>query len=128
MYDDEEECMMNERYVELANAQRNLTESELSELKTLREKIDMITERKRKQINGFKKQLIQNTKDIALQCPNRHALHEEKHLAKRFKKGDLSEAEVDMKMGPSYKVVQPTLAKTSEPDFFPEQMNTTRSE
>jgi hypothetical protein len=71
MYDDEEECMMNERYVELANAQRNLTESELAELKILREKIDK-----------------------------------------------LSEANVNMKMGPSYKVVQPTLAKTSEPDQF----------
>ena len=42
MYDDEEECMMNERYVELANEQRNLSEAELIELKTLREKIDHI--------------------------------------------------------------------------------------
>jgi hypothetical protein len=46
MYDDEEECTMNERYVELANAQRNLTEAELCELKTLREKIDKISEEK----------------------------------------------------------------------------------
>jgi len=42
MYDDEEECMMNERYVELANQQRNLSEAELAELKTLREKIDHV--------------------------------------------------------------------------------------
>ena len=57
MYDDEEECMMNERYVELANSQRNLTESELSELKTLREKIDMIAEKKKEKFlqKGIKK-------------------------------------------------------------------------
>jgi rubrerythrin len=42
MYDDEEECMMNERYVELANAGRNLSEAELSELKTLSEKIEQV--------------------------------------------------------------------------------------
>src|SRR5579862_6724527 len=40
MYDDEEETKMNERYVALATAQRNLSETELSELTTLREKID----------------------------------------------------------------------------------------
>ena len=79
MYDDEEECMMNERYVELANQQRNLSEAELTELKTLREKIDNMDPSKRnfglsqggvepslyeKQINGFRKLLIQNTRDI----------------------------------------------------------------
>jgi hypothetical protein len=47
MYDDEEECMMNERYVELANAQRNLSEAEIVELKTLREKIDNVNIAKR---------------------------------------------------------------------------------
>lgn len=44
MYDDEEECSMNERYVELANADRNLSEAELAELKSLREKIDRLAE------------------------------------------------------------------------------------
>ena len=48
MYDDEEECKMNERYVELANAQRNLSENELAEMKTLREKIDMLAEKSKK--------------------------------------------------------------------------------
>jgi hypothetical protein len=42
MYDDEEECSMNERYVALANAGRNLSEAELAELKTLSEKIEQV--------------------------------------------------------------------------------------
>ena len=48
-----------------------------------------------------------------------------KALAKRFKKGgdlhkeeNVDESQVNMKMGPSYKVVQPTLAKTAKPDQF----------
>lgn len=75
MCDEEEVTKMNERYTELVTAQRNLSESELSELKDL----------------GFK-------------------------IEKRAKA--VSEAQVNMKMGPSYKVVQPRQLKTSEPDLF----------
>lgn len=42
MFDQEEETKINERYVELANASRNLSETELSELKTIREKMDSL--------------------------------------------------------------------------------------
>ena len=41
-----------------------------------------------------------------------------KKSKKDDEKEEMDEATVDMKMGPSYKVVQPTLAKTSEPDQF----------
>lgn len=88
MYDDEEETTMNERYVELANASRNLSEAELSELKTLREKIDNVNISKRNW--GASQGGVE---------PN------------------LYETEAGMKMGPSYKVVQPTLAKTSADNF-----------
>ena len=118
MYDDEEECMMNERYVDLANAQRNLTESELSELKSLREKIDMISEKKKRTNKWIQKAINPKHKGYCTPMSKPTCTPRRKALAKRFKKGDLSEAEVNMNMGPSYKVVQPTLAKTSEPDQF----------
>jgi hypothetical protein len=38
-------------------------------------------------------------------------------FGKKKEKEDVDENTVDMKMGPSYKVVQPTLAKTAEMDF-----------
>ncbi len=86
MYDDEEECMMNERYVALANAQRNLTESELTELKSLREKIDSIAEKKDKWIQKAIKHPGRCTPMSKPGCTG-HA----RALAKRFKSGDLSE-------------------------------------
>ena len=46
-YDEEEECMAEQRYTELANAPRNLNEAEIAELKTLREKIDKMQMAKR---------------------------------------------------------------------------------
>jgi hypothetical protein len=204
MYDDEEECMMNERYVALANAQRNLTETELSELKSLREKIDRISEKKKflkKAVNPAHKgyctpmskptctphrkafarmakagKFSKNDESIEEVAPpgwegtvkamkkhsvggakrwnpkkeeeeetvgveeaekkkitNPYALawwmknkgyksHKEEDEALDPQKypgaEEMDEATVDMKMGPSYKVVQPTLAKTSEPDMF----------
>lgn len=112
MYDEEEECMMNERYVELANAGRNLSEAELSELKTLREKIDMIAEK-----NWMKGAIDPSHKGYCTPMTKSTCTPHRKALAKRFKSGDLSENEVNMRMGPSYKTVQPTLAKTAEDDF-----------
>jgi uncharacterized protein (UPF0335 family) len=160
MYDEEEECKMNNRYVELANAQRNLNENELSELKSLREKIDRLEEKKRKK--RFLKQAIKKShKGYCTPMTKPTCTPHRKALAKRLKPGgdlyqkahgkeeqqetfkktmephfgsDWAEEEeeegyeedeglsleeiVNMKMGPAYKVVQPTLAKTSEPDFF----------
>ena len=40
VYDEEEECKMQERYTELVNAPRNLNETEIAEMGSLREKID----------------------------------------------------------------------------------------
>ena len=89
MYDDEEECMMNERYVELANAQRNLSESELSELKTLREKIDRISE------NNWIQKAVKHPGRCAhpgdKNCPKGSPQY---NLAMRFKKGDIHKANV----------------------------------
>lgn len=42
MYDEEEECMTEQRYTELANAPRNLNETEIAEMSALREKMDKI--------------------------------------------------------------------------------------
>lgn len=86
MYDGEEECKMNERYVALANAQRNLSEAEIAEMKVLREKIDRLADKNYGASQGGVE-------------PN------------------VYENQVNMKMGPSYKVVQPTLAKTAADDF-----------
>jgi len=157
MYDDEEECMMNERYVELANVQRNLTESELEELKSLREKIDNIAIAKRNYGNsqgGVEPNIYEGrcedypccghedggcpnadgsfncascgtklsknaTSSVCQKCMQRF-LDDEGSTDNPMYGGDYPdlEEEVNMKMGPSYKVVQPTLAKTSNPDFF----------
>lgn len=199
MYDDEEECMMNERYVELANEQRNLSESELSELKNLREKIDDIQSKRNfgQSPAGTEPNLYEDDKWIqkavkhpgrcahpgSPQCPKGSPQY---NLAMRFKKGDIHkdnvgeacedypccgheqgqcptrdaqgnevyrcvcgaklpknsrsslcnsclrrgiedddyppsdndmQETVDMKMGPSYKTVQPRLYKTSDDDF-----------
>lgn len=136
MYDDEEECAMNERYVELANAQRNLSETEIAEMKSLREKIDNIAITKRNfglsqggtSPNVFEGEIEEkkgkkNWIKGAINHPDRctpmskpgctgHA----RALAKRFKSGDLSEAEeckldAAMKMGPFYRVVAPMQAR-----------------
>jgi len=87
MYDDEEECMMNERYVELANAGRNLSEAELSELKTLSEKIE--------KVNDIRKNYGASQGGVE---PN------------------VYENQVNMKMGPSYKTVQPRQYKVASDD------------
>ena len=124
MYDDEEECMMNERYVDLANAQRNLTESELSELKILREKIDMIAEKKK----WLKTAINPKHKGYCTPMSKPTCTPSRKAFAKRAKSGEfggkkkdesvnVDENTVDMKMGPSYKIVQPHLYKTAEDDF-----------
>ena len=125
MYDDEEEQTMNERYVSLANEQRNLSESELAELKSLREKIDMIAEKKKRTNKFLKKAINPKHKGYCTPMSKPTCTPHRKALARRFKSGEfkkkdesVDESTVDMKMGPSYKVVQPTLAKTSEPDFF----------
>ena len=113
MYDDEEECMMNERYVELANAQRNLSESELAELKILREKIDNISINKRNfglSQGGVEPSLYEKTdKWIQKAVDPKHKGYctpmtkptctpRRKALAMRFKKGDLSEADYSKEM------------------------------
>ncbi len=193
MYDDEEETVMNERYVELANEQRNLSEAELTELKALREKIDNMQAVRRNfglSQGGTEPSLYEDDKWIQKAVNPAHKGYctpeskptctpARKALAQRFKKG-LEEDEVehpddarerqefqrgidrnnrrnpqryecptcktpnalshdqhqkgyqcdgcadaeegpmenvDMKMGPSYKTVQPTLAKTSNDDF-----------
>ncbi len=106
MYDDEEECMMNERYVELANSKRNLSESELSELKTLREKIDSISEK-----NWIQK-AIKHPGRCAhpgdSNCPKGSPQY---NLAMRFKKGDIHRD--NMEKDENFK-------KSFEPHFGPD--------
>jgi hypothetical protein len=131
-YDEEEECMAEQRYTELVNAQRNLNETELAEMQSLREKIEKMQLAKRNyglSQGGVEPNLYEEEKWIQKAVDPKHKGYctpmskptctpRRKALAKRFKSGDLSEAEVNMKMGPSYKVVQQTLAKTQEPDQF----------
>ena len=158
MYDDEEECMMNERYVELANAGRNLSEAELSELKVLREKIDKIAISKRNyglSQGGVEPTVFESRcEDYPCcghedgDCPDRDEHGNETwkcaKCGARLPKGarsslcnscisrmnrmmdddptgqdmdNFEENTVNMKMGPSHKTVQPTLAKTAADDF-----------
>lgn len=221
MYDEEEEGTMNERFTELATAGRNLSETELAEMKKLRETLDRIGEGRcedypccghepgdcpdrdkhgnetyrcagchgklpphsqsslcpkclqkvhragddptgqdldnlfghdeyEQQQEGSDKwiQKAVNPKHKGACTPmsKSSCTPHRKALAKRFKSGDLSEGDMDcncgaqdraehrphskdcnvykneatvnMKMGPAYKKVQQTLAKTSEPDQF----------
>jgi len=89
MYDEEEVTKMNERYVELANEHRNLNESELSEMKTLREKIDRLSE------NNWIQKAVKHPGRCAHmgspECPKGSPQY---NLAKRFKKGDIHKANV----------------------------------
>ena len=111
-YDEEEECMMNERYTELVNAGRNLNEDEIAEMNKLSERIERLEEKK----NWIKKAVDPKHKGYCTPMTKDTCTPKRKALAKRFKSGDLSEAEVNMNMGPSYKVVQPRLYKTAEDD------------
>ena len=86
MYDSEEECEMNERYVALANSQRNLSEAELSELKSLREKIDRIAENNKKWIQKAVKHPGRCAHMGSPECPKGSPQY---NLAKRFKSGDI---------------------------------------
>lgn len=195
MFDQEEETKLNERYVELANASRNLNETELSELKTIREKMDSLQAKRnfgvspggiesnlyekgdkwiQKAVNPAhkgdctpmskpsctpaRKAFAMRAKHHDLQenemehpddarerhefergidrnnrrnpqryecptCKRPNALsHDQKQ--KGYQCNACADAEegafqetVDMKMGPAYKTVQPTLAKTSNDDF-----------
>lgn len=87
MYDEEEECMQHERYNELVNAQRNLSESELSELKDLGMKL----ERKDDWIKGA---VNKGHKGYCTPMTKKTCTPPRKALAKRFKSGDLSEDSV----------------------------------
>ena len=114
MYDEEEECKMNERYVDLANSKHNLSESELSEMKTLREKIDMLAEKKKKWLQGA---VDPDHEGFCSPMTKKTCTPRRKAFAMRAKHGGFEENTVNMKMGPSYKKVQPTLAKTAADDF-----------
>ncbi len=96
MYDEEEECMMNERYVELANAKRNLSESEITEMKNLREKIDRIAEKKKKTDKWIQKAVNPSHKGYCTPMSKPTCTPRRKALAMRFKKGDLSEDDYSM--------------------------------
>ncbi len=85
MYDDEEECMMNERYVELANSKRNLSETELAEMKSLREKIDRLGEAD-KWIQKAVKHPGRCAHPGDKNCPKGSPQY---NLAMRFKHGDI---------------------------------------
>ena len=153
MYDDEEESVMNERYVELANEQRNLSEAELSELKTLREKIDKIQTSRRnyglsqggiepslyeddgypehpddaRERHEFERGIARNNRrnPQRYECPTcktPNALsHDQKQKGYQCdrcadsEEGAFQET-VNMKMGPSYKTVQPRMYKVSDDD------------
>jgi ribosomal protein L37AE/L43A len=88
VYDEEEECSMQERYNELINARRNLSESEMDEMKSVRERL--------KNINIAKRNY---------------------GLSQGGVNPNVFENEVNMKIGPSYKTVQPRMYKTAKDDF-----------
>lgn len=107
MYDEEEEAKVNERYTQLMNAQRNLSENELTELRDLGVKLEKISENEENHEEHEHKEvdLIDAIKKAVDKLGGLH------------NKG-MEESQVNMKMGPSHKTVQKTLAKTSEPDQF----------
>lgn len=113
MYDEEEESIMNERYISLVNASRNLSESELSEMKTLREKLERLGE---KTDNWIQKAVNPAHKGYCTPMTKATCTPARKALAKRFKHHDLEENTAEMKMGPSYKVVAPTQARVQSDD------------
>ncbi len=153
MYDDEEESVMNERYVELANEQRNLSEAELAELKTLREKIDHVNAIRKnygashggtepslyeddgypehpddaRERHEFERGIARNNRrnPQRYECPTcktPNALsHDQKQKGYQCdrcadsEEGAFQET-VNMKMGPSYKTVQPRMYKVSDDD------------
>jgi hypothetical protein len=151
MFDDEEECMMNERYVDLANSKRNLSEAELSELKTLREKIDKMALAKRNfglSQGGVEPNIFEGRCEdfpccghepgdcpdsqgrfTCVGCGRRLPRNAPSSICPKCQRNRFNREEdptgqdddfqenVDMKMGPSYKTVQPTLAKTADDDF-----------
>ena len=86
MYDQEEENLAKSRYNELVNAQRNLSESEMNEMKSVREKIERMDIAKRNyglSVGGISPNVYEN--------------------------------EVNMKMGPSWKKQNPQY-RTAEQD------------
>lgn len=109
MYDEEENHAMQERYTELVNASRNLSESELSELRDLGGKLE-----ERNWIQGA---VDKSHKGYCTPMTKKTCTPRRKALAQRFKSGDLSENEVNMKMGPSHKTVQDRQYKVSDDDF-----------
>jgi hypothetical protein len=168
MYDEEEECMAEQRYTELANAPRNLNEAEIAEMKDLNEKIEKMALAKRNyglSQGGVEPNVFEGRCEdfpccghAAGECPSRDPkigkevypcagcggklpansrsslcprcitrLHrsmdqdatgqDAENLFGGGEGGYQNENTVNMKMGPSYKKVQPTLTKTSEDDF-----------
>ena len=112
MYDEEEETKVNERYTHLMNAQRNLSENELTELRDLGVKLEKRNENEQNQEKH-------EHKEVDLIDAIKHAVDKLGGLHKGMEEDEsVEEAQVNMKMGPSHKTVQQTLAKTSEPDQF----------
>lgn len=107
MHDEEEECMMNERYVQLMNAQRNLSEAELSELRDLGTKLERINE-----INQNQEEHEHTEVDLVNVI--KKAVDKLGGMHKEDKPVD--ENTVNMKMGASYKVVQKDLTHTAAKD------------
>jgi DNA-directed RNA polymerase subunit RPC12/RpoP len=94
MYDDEEECMMNERYVQLVNAKRNLSEAELKEVKALREKIERISEKQK-----WMKDINPDHKGYCTPMSKSTCTPRRKAFAKRAKAGEFSEGADDKLKG-----------------------------
>jgi len=145
MYDEEEETKMNERYVELANEQRTLSSDELMEFISLREKIDNVSVVKRNNglsQGGTEPNLYEDGErsdyDIAstetspndykrcpgcgkqnylCDCPSKHG-EEGDFGHDGFSHTDTKDVDetVNMKMGPSYKTVQPRQYKVTGDD------------
>ena len=165
MYDDEEECMTEQRYTELANAPRNLNETEIAEMKTLREKIDRMQMAKRnyglsqggvepniyedngmehpddareraefqRGINQYNKRNPQRYPCPTCKTPNALSADQKKrgyqcNACANAEEGPMGGGEsgfggeyqnentVNMKMGPSYKVVSPQQARCQKCD------------
>lgn len=88
MYDEEEESIMNERYISLVNASRNLSEAELSEMKVLGEKLQRLGE---KTDNWIQKAVNPDHKGYCTPMTKATCTPHRKALAKRFKHHDLEE-------------------------------------
>jgi len=131
VYDQEEENLAKSRYNELVNAQRNLSETEMVEMKSVRERLEKIDIAKRNQglsKGGIDPNVYESSKYDNTWEPSKYVGAKDKSRCKSCGKvlkslGGIckckdrkDENTVNMRMGPSGKVVSKTQARVQPDD------------